>query len=80
MSPTKMLGTDGTKALATSGAAVVGPEFQADPVALRQMATGLIDVLPVMQHTNRRVRLPAPDRAHQQRRRGARALSSPSSR
>jgi hypothetical protein len=41
---------DGTKALAPSGAAVVGQEFQADPVALGRVATGLLDVLPVMQH------------------------------
>ena len=42
----KML-PDGTKALAPSDAAVVGQEFQADPVALGQVATGLLDVLPV---------------------------------
>ena len=48
---TQMLGPDGTKALAPSGAAVVGQEFQADPVALGQVATGLLDLLPVLQHT-----------------------------
>ena len=45
----KML-PDGTKALAPSDAAVVGQEFQADPVALGQVAIGLLDVLPVMRH------------------------------
>ena len=38
---------DGTKAVAPWDAAVVGQEFQADPVALGQVATGLLDVLPV---------------------------------
>ena len=47
---TQMLGVGGTKALAPSGATVVDQEFQADPVALGQVATGLLDVLPVM-HT-----------------------------
>src|SRR5262245_9362392 len=41
---------DGTKALAPSDAAAVAQEFQADPVALGQMAIGLLDVLPVMRH------------------------------
>jgi hypothetical protein len=45
----KML-PDGTKALAPSNAAVVGQEFQADPVALGQVAVGLLDLLPVMRH------------------------------
>jgi len=45
----KML-PDGTKALAPSDAAVVGQEFQADPVALGQVAIGLLDLLPVMRH------------------------------
>ena len=45
----KML-PDGTKALAPADAAVVGQEFQADPVALGQVAIGLLDVLPVMRH------------------------------
>ena len=35
---------DGTKAVAPWDAAVVGQEFQADPVALGQVATGLLDV------------------------------------
>lgn len=49
---TQMLGPDNTKALAPSGAAVAGQEFQADPIALGQVATGLLDVLPVKQHTS----------------------------
>jgi len=36
---------DGTKAVAPWDAAVVGQEFQADPVALGQVAIGLLDVL-----------------------------------
>ena len=44
--------SDGTKALAPSGATVVGQEFTADPVALGQVATGLLDVLPTKQHTS----------------------------
>ena len=44
--------SDGTKALVPSGAAVVGQEFTADPVALGQVATGLLDVLPTKQHTS----------------------------
>lgn len=49
---TQMLGADGTKALAPSGAAVVGQEFEADPIALGRVATGLLDVLPVKQHAS----------------------------
>ena len=40
---------DGTKALAPSGAAVVGQEFVRDPVALGQVAQSLLDVLPSKQ-------------------------------
>lgn len=49
---TLLLGPDGTKALAPSGAAVVGQEFEADPIALGRVATGLLDVLPVKQHSS----------------------------
>jgi hypothetical protein len=38
------------KALATSGAAIVGQEFQPDPVALGKPALGLLDVLPTKGH------------------------------
>jgi hypothetical protein len=48
-----MLGDNlGTKALAPSGAAVVGQEFAPDPVPLGRVAQGLLDVLPVKQHTS----------------------------
>lgn len=48
-----MLGAEsGTKALAPSGATVVGQEFKPDPIALGQVATGLLDVLPVQQHAS----------------------------
>lgn len=47
---TMALGEDGTKALAPSGAEVVGQEFEADPIALGRAATGLLDVLPVKTH------------------------------
>ena len=40
----------GAKALAPSGATVIGQEFAADPIALGQPATGLLDVLPVVTH------------------------------
>lgn len=43
---------DGMKSLAPSGSAVVGQEFVRDPVALGQIATGLLDVLPTKQHTS----------------------------
>lgn len=47
----KILGsTIGAKALAPSGAAVVDQEFRPDPIALGQVATGLLDVLPVQGH------------------------------
>ena len=46
----QLLGPDGSKALAPSGAVVVGQEFEADPIALGRVATGLLDVLPVKQH------------------------------
>ena len=49
---TQMLGPDGTKALAPSGATVVGQEFVRDPVALGQVAQSLLDVLPTKQHTS----------------------------
>lgn len=39
---------DGAKALAPSGAAVVSQSFEADPVSLGKVATGLTDVLPVI--------------------------------
>jgi HK97 family phage major capsid protein len=42
---------DGSKAIAPSGATVVGTEFTADPVALGQPATSLLDVIPVIQHS-----------------------------
>lgn len=40
-----------TKALASSGAAVVAQEFRPDPIALGQPATGLLDVLPTVGHS-----------------------------
>jgi HK97 family phage major capsid protein len=40
------------KALATSGAAVVGQEFQPDPIALGKPALGLLDVLPTKGHAS----------------------------
>ena len=40
----------GTKALAPSGAAVVGQEFTSDPVALGKPALSLLDILPVIPH------------------------------
>jgi hypothetical protein len=43
----KMLGPDGQKTLAPSGATVVAQQFTADPIALGRIATGLLDVLPV---------------------------------
>lgn len=52
----KMLGgPDGSaKALAPSGATVVGLDFEADPVALGRVATGLLDILPVILHDSPR--------------------------
>jgi hypothetical protein len=47
-----MLGVDGIKALAPSGATNVGQEFVRDPVALGQVAQSLLDVLPTKQHTS----------------------------
>src|SRR6476620_8719906 len=41
---------DGMKALAPSGAAVVGQEMKPDPVALGQPALSLLDVIPVLPH------------------------------
>ena len=49
---THMLGVDGQKALAPSGATIVGQEFVRDPVALGQVAQSLLDVLPVKQHAS----------------------------
>ena len=49
---TSMLGTDGQKALAPSGATLVGQEFVRDPVALGQVAQSLLDVVPTKQHTS----------------------------
>jgi len=48
----KMLGgpDGGTKALAPSGATVVGLDFDENPVALGRVATGLLDILPVIMH------------------------------
>ncbi len=46
----QMLGQVGEKALAPSGATVVGQEFKPDPVALGQPAHSLLDVVPVVQH------------------------------
>ncbi len=43
---------DGVKALAPSGAAVVGQEFTADPVALGKPALSLLEVIPVVQHSS----------------------------
>ncbi len=37
----------GAKALAPSGASVVAQSFTDDPVVLGQVATGVLDVLPV---------------------------------
>ena len=42
---------NGQKALAPSGAALVGQEMKPDLAALGQVATGLLDVLPVVQRT-----------------------------
>ena len=47
---TKMLGEGNTKALAPSGAAVVGQGFTADPIPLGRVASGLLDILPVVVH------------------------------
>ena len=49
---TMMLGPDGQKALAPSGATIVGQEFVRDPVALGQVAQSLLYVLPSKQHTS----------------------------
>ena len=46
-----MLGPDGQKALAPSGAARRGTGVRADPVALGR-SLGLLDVLPVKQHAS----------------------------
>src|SRR5262245_18368803 len=39
------------KALSPSGSAVVGQEFTGDPIAMGRPALGLLDVVPVVQHT-----------------------------
>jgi len=44
--------TGQTKAIAPSGSVLVGQEFQADPIALGRVAQGLLDVLPVRQHSS----------------------------
>ena len=49
---TQMLGPDGQKALAPSGATIVGQEFVRDPLALGQVAQSLLDVLPTKQHAS----------------------------
>ena len=46
----QMLGQVGEKALAPSGASVVGQEFKPDPVALGQPALSVLDVVAVVQH------------------------------
>ena len=46
----KQMLPDGMKALAPSGAAVVGQEFKPDPVSLGQPALSLLDVIPVTAH------------------------------
>lgn len=52
----KMLGgpDGGTKALAPSGATVVGLDFDENPVALGRVATSLLNILPVIQHDSPR--------------------------
>ncbi len=67
---TMMLGPDGQKALAPSGAAVVGQEFTADPLPLVRWPPGLLDVLPTKQRTLGGVRLPEAD--HKNERSGCR--------
>ena len=42
---------DGQKALAPSGATVVGQQFDGDPIPLGRVPQGLLDVLPVRVHT-----------------------------
>lgn len=47
----KMVGDGmGAKALGPSGAAVIEQEFKPNPIALGQVATGLLDVLPFIPH------------------------------
>lgn len=45
-------GTHGEKALAPSGAALIGQTFTEDPIPLGRVATGLLDVLPVQVQTS----------------------------
>jgi hypothetical protein len=44
--------TGQTKAIAPSGSTLVGFDFQPDPIALGRVAQGLLDVLPVRQHSS----------------------------
>jgi hypothetical protein len=57
---------DGMKALAPSGATVVGQEMKPDPVALGQPALSLLDVIPGAATRHHRVRVYAPDGSDQQ--------------
>jgi hypothetical protein len=50
MSPTKMLGTDGTNTRSVDGATVVGQDFVGNPIALGQVPTSLLHVLAVKSH------------------------------
>lgn len=47
----KILPPGGTKAIAPSGATVVGQEFKPDPVALGKPALSLLDLIPVVTHS-----------------------------
>jgi HK97 family phage prohead protease len=48
----KILGENGEKAIAPSGSAITGQEFQADPVALGRPALSLLQILPVTRHSS----------------------------
>jgi len=50
MSPTKMLGTDGTNTRSVDGATVVGQDFVGNPIALGQVPTSLLHVVAVKSH------------------------------
>ena len=63
---------DGQKALAPSGATIVGQEFVRDPVALGQVAQSLLDVLPTKQHTSTEYAYLRQTVRHQQRGRSGR--------
>ncbi len=70
---TSMLGPDGQKALAPSGATIVGQEFVRDPSPLvNVLVDSLVDALLGQAARLDRVRLFAPDDAHIERRRGGR--------